>query len=93
MEPDDGSTGCARETGIPTNRKKIQRIYRKIGWNGSLKIAKKISSVPQDAENSNLTLPISSRRQIRHTSIVALTDGVTALTSRCVCQRMDSMHL
>ena len=23
----------ARETGIPTNRKKIQRIYRKIGWN------------------------------------------------------------
>ena len=23
----------ARETGVPTNRKKIQRIYRKIGWN------------------------------------------------------------
>ena len=23
----------ARETNIPTNRKKIQRIYRKIGWN------------------------------------------------------------
>ena len=23
----------ARETGIPTNRKKIQRICRKIGWN------------------------------------------------------------
>ena len=23
----------ARETDIPTNRKKIQRIYRKIGWN------------------------------------------------------------
>ena len=23
----------ARETGTPTNRKKIQRIYRKIGWN------------------------------------------------------------
>ena len=22
----------ARETGVPTNRKKIQRIYRKIGW-------------------------------------------------------------
>lgn len=25
-------TQMARETGIPTNRKKIQRIYRKIGW-------------------------------------------------------------
>ena len=23
----------ARETGVPTNRKKIQRIYKKIGWN------------------------------------------------------------
>ena len=27
----------ARETGIPTNRKKIQRIYRKIDWNGTSK--------------------------------------------------------
>ena len=24
----------ARKTGIPANRKKIQRICRKIGWNG-----------------------------------------------------------
>ena len=27
------ATQVARETGIPTNRKKIQHIYRKIGWN------------------------------------------------------------
>ena len=27
----------ARETGIPTNRKKIQHIYRKIDWNGTSK--------------------------------------------------------
>ena len=27
------ATQVARETDIPTNRKKIQRIYRKIGWN------------------------------------------------------------
>ena len=27
----------ARETGIPTNRKKIQHVYRKIDWNGTSK--------------------------------------------------------
>ena len=34
----------ARETGIPANRKKIQRICRKIGWNGPPKRQKRDKS-------------------------------------------------
>ena len=34
----------ARETGTPTNREKIQRIYRKIGWDGTSKWQKRYHS-------------------------------------------------
>ena len=40
-DPPDGSTGIQR-AGVPTNRKNVQRISRKIGWFESQKSKKKI---------------------------------------------------
>ena len=83
----------SRETGVSTNRKKIQRIYRKIGWNE-----------PQKAKNDIIRM---SRREIIQANRAqpAVGDGhhvhplrqgrVVLLLQRpgCVHQEVDSLHV